>query len=181
MLSKAIRRYSLALYEAALDADKLDEVAGDAENLTNLVKSSSDLRLFFQSPVINKEKKEKVISALFKEKISALTFDFIRLLVKNNRENLLVEIMDCYLEQKNNSEGIVKATVKTAVKIDDIEKKKITEKINSFTGMKSIPEFTTEKDLIGGFTIKVKDIVIDASIKRQLENLRGKFKEINLK
>ena len=181
MLSKAIRRYSLALYEAARDSSKLKEVAQDAENLNGLVKSSSDLRLFFQSPVINKEKKEKVVTALFKGKISDLTFDFIKLLVKNNRENLLVEILDGYLEQKNNSEGKIKATVKTAIEIGDSEKNKITEKINTFTGMNSIPEFTTQKDLIGGFTIQVKDIVIDASIKRQLENLRNKFKEVNIK
>jgi len=37
-----------------------------------------------------------------------------------------------------------------------------------------------DKSLIGGFTVQFKDTVVDASIKRQLEMLKIKFKEQNL-
>jgi F-type H+-transporting ATPase subunit delta len=181
MLSKATRRYSLALYQAAQNEKKLDAVAEDSNNLIGLLGTSRDLKLFFHSPVIPSEKKTQVVEAIFKKKISALSFDFIKLLIQNNRENLLVEILGGFLDLKNESEGKIKAEVKTAVDLDDKAKKKLTESINSFTGKKSIPEFSVDKSLVGGFTIKVKDVVVDASIKRQLENLRNKFKDISIK
>jgi F-type H+-transporting ATPase subunit delta len=181
MLSKAIRRYSLALYEAANQSKQLDAIATDSSNLIGLINSSKDLRLFFASPVIRSDKKVKFIESIFKGKISVLCLNFINLLIKNNREGMLSDILNGFLDLKNDSEGKIIAEVKTAVALDDTEKKKITATINTFTGKKSIPEFTVEDSLVGGFTIQVKDVVIDASIKRQLENLRNKFKEINIK
>lgn len=181
MLSKAIHRYSLALYEAAEQSKQLDAIATDSNNLIEILNSSKDLRLFFTSPVIRSDKKVKFVESLFKEKISVLSLNFIKLLIKNTRENMLADILRGFLDLKNDAEGKIKANVKTAVAADDKEKQKIMESINSFTGKKSIPEFSVNDSLLGGFTIQVKDVVIDASIKRQLENLRNKFKEINIK
>lgn len=181
MLSKAIRRYSLALYQAADSAKKLDAVADDSKNLIGLLKSSRDLKLFFQSPVIRSDKKVQVVESLFKKKISPLSFDFIKLLIQNKRESLLAEILNGFIDLKNDAEGKIKADIKTAVELDEKAKKKLAESVNAFTGKKSIPEFSLDKSLVGGFTIKVKDVVVDASIKRQLENLRNKFKDINIK
>lgn len=181
MLSKAIHRYSLALYEAAKNDKKLDTIAEDSNNLIGLLKSNKDLYLFFASPVIKHDKKIKIIEAIFKDKISRLSFEFIKLLIVHNREGLIVDTLEGFLDLKNESEGKIKAQVVTAVQFDDKEKKKIKEKIDGFTNKKSIPDFSKDESLIGGFTVQVKDTVLDASIKRQLENLRKKFKEINIK
>lgn len=181
MLSKAIHRYSLALFQAANNDKKLDKVSVDSNNLIGLIKSNKDLHLFFVSPVIKQEKKIKIVETLFKKKISQLSFEFIKLLIVHNREGLIVEILESFLDLKNDSEGKIKANVITAVKFNDIEKKKMKGKIDGFTNKNSIPDFSENESLIGGFTIQVKDTVIDASIKRQLENLRNKFKETNIK
>lgn len=181
MLSKAIKRYSLALYEAAVSEKKLKNVAEDSVNLISLINSNRDLHLFFLSPVIRYEKKIEIVEKLFAKKIAKITLDFIKLLIINNREALVVDVFSDFLDLKNDAEGKIKASIKTAVAFDDKEKKKIKEKIDSFTEKDSIPEFEEDKSLIGGFTVQVKDKVIDASIKRQLDNLRNRFKGINIK
>jgi F-type H+-transporting ATPase subunit delta len=181
MLSKATRRYSLALYEAAVSEKKLNKVAEDSVNLIYLINSNRDLYLFFSSPVIREDKKIQVVENLFDKKINKLTIDFLKLIIVNNRGALVTEIFNGFLDLKNDAEGKVKAEVITAVKIDEKEKKKLKEKLDGFTGMNSIPEFRVDNELVGGFTIQVKDVVIDASIKRQLENLRNRFKGINIK
>jgi F-type H+-transporting ATPase subunit delta len=181
MLSKAIHRYSSALFQAAESDKILNKVAVDSDNLIGLIKSSKDLRLFFISPVIKQEKKVKIVEALFKKKITQLSFEFMKLLIVHNREGLILEILEDFLDLKNNSEGKIKAAVKTAIPIDEKEKNKIKEKIDLFTDKNSITDFSEDLSLIGGFTVQVKDTVIDASIKRQLDNMRKKFKGINIK
>jgi F-type H+-transporting ATPase subunit delta len=181
MLSKAIIRYSLALYQAAVQDKKLDVIAEDSNNLIGLIKSNKNLHLFFASPVIKHEKKIQVVNAIFGKSVSQLCFEFIKLLIVHNREGMIVDILEGFLDLKNDAEGKIKARVKTAVQFDEKEKKKIKEKIDSFTGKNSITDFSTEDNLIGGFTIQVKDTVIDASVRRQLDNLRDKFKGINIK
>lgn len=181
MFSKATRRYSTALYQASLNEKKLEKVATDSINITNLVNSNRDLHLFFLSPVIRYDKKIQIVEKIFTKKIEKLTLDFIKLLIANNREPLLTEILNGFLELKNDAEGKVRASIKTAVEFDEKEKRKIKEKIDTFTGLNSIPEFSEDKSLIGGFTIQVKDMILDASIKRQLENIRSQFKGLNIK
>jgi F-type H+-transporting ATPase subunit delta len=181
MLSKAIYRYSLALFQAAERDKKLDKVAMDSNNIIGLIKSNKDLRLFFTSPVIKHEKKINIIEILFDKKISQLSFEFIKLLINHNREGLIVDILENFLELKNDSEGKINAKVVSAVPLDDKEKKNVKDKIDGFTGKNSVPDFSEDINLISGFTIQVKDVVLDASIKRQLENLKNKFKGINIK
>lgn len=181
MSSKVINRYALALFKEAEKSKVLEKVAIDSNNIIGLIKSSKDLHLFFSSPVIKKEKKIKIVESLFKDKVSVLCFDFIKFLIVQNRENLILEILDTYLDLKNSSEGKTKAVVKTAVEFDESDKKKMKKKIDEFTGKDSIPEFVEDKSLIGGFTVQVNDTVIDASIKRQLDNLKNQFRGINIK
>jgi F-type H+-transporting ATPase subunit delta len=181
MLSKAIHRYSSALFQAAESDKNLEKVAVDSNNIIDLIKSNKDLQLFFESPVIKREKKLKIVDTLFNKKISQLSFEFIKLLINHNREGLIVNILENFLELKNDSEGKINAKVVSAVELDDKEKKNVKGKIDGFTGKNSIPDFSEDIDLISGFTIQVKDVVLDASIKRQLENLRNKFKGINIK
>ncbi|MEO8446976.1 MAG: F0F1 ATP synthase subunit delta, partial [bacterium] len=53
------------------------------------------------------------------------------------------------------------------------------EKIDAYTHLKSDMTFEIDKSIIGGFIAKINDTVLDASIKRQLERLKVKFREGN--
>jgi F0F1-type ATP synthase delta subunit len=49
-----------------------------------------------------------------------------------------------------------------------------------FSKKKVNADFLLDKEVLGGFTVQIKDSVIDASIQNQLENLRKKFKKTNI-
>ena len=180
MYSKVSRRYSLALYNTALKTGVVNDVTKDVGMMINLFKSSRDLYLFFLSPVISTVKKNKIVSGLFEKKVSELTYKFIKLLITHNRENIIEFIFKDFLSLKNDKEGFIEAAVKTAVKLSDEEKKLFKSKIDEFTNLKSIPNFSEDKSLIGGFTFQVKDTILDASIKRQLELLKSTFRKTNI-
>ena len=178
---RVAKRYYLALYDAAKKAKSLDKVAEDSANIIGLIQSNHNLLLFFRSPVIRYETKIKIVEILFKGKISILTLEFLKLLIKKSRENILLETLGGFILLKELHEGIIPATVKSAVSLDKDEMKKIKEKIDSYSGMNSKPVFNIDESLMGGFTLQIKDTVVDASIKRQLELLKIQFKKQNLK
>ena len=177
MFSKISRRYSIALYKAADNLKKIDVVARDSNDILNLLKSSNKLSLFFSSPVIRKDKKIMVVKDLFEGKISEITFNFIKLLIVRNRENIISYILNDFLELKNEKEGVIDVTIKTAVELNKTEESKFKKKIDDYTKLRCIPSYQIDKDLLGGFTVQMKDTILDASIQRQLQMLKNRFKE----
>ena len=67
-------------------------------------------------------------------------------------------------------------SVKSAVALSEEEKKSLGNKIDSYTGKKSDMTYEVDKSIIGGFVANINDTILDASIKRQLEMLRDKFR-----
>lgn len=177
MQTNIIKRYSTALYKSAIESHNEDDLSDEVSSLLNLIESSRDLFLFFESPVISRDRKLKTIDAIFSGKMSPVLLNFIKMLIENKRETLISEILRYFIDYKNEKDGIIRITINTVIELNADEKKTIVEKIQEQTGFKCIPEFKTDPDLIGGFTVFYKDEVIDASVKNQLLNLKKLFKK----
>jgi len=176
MITKAARRYTTALYEVAEEKGILPETAKDVEMMLNMITSNKDLELFFHSPIVSKSKKLSLIKEIFSDSVSQLTMDFMKLLITRRREFLLKGIFQDFINLKKEKDGIVDVEVKTSVPLSDEEKLKMKQKIDSFTKLKSNLSYQIDSSIIGGFVAKINDTILDASIKRQLERLKEKFK-----
>lgn len=177
MNSKIARRYSLALYEEAEIRSILDDVAVDALTVISLIDSSRELELFFKSPIIDKDKKQSIVTEIFEGKINKLSLHMLLLLITRKREPETKNVFEDFLDLKNEKDGILKADVTTAIELNDEEKKNIKTKIDNYSKLNSQPTFRVDDSLVGGFKIKINDTILDASITRQLELLSKKFKE----
>lgn len=176
MITKAARRYTTALYGVAEEQGKLDEVTKDIENSLSLINSNKDLELFFASPVVSKAKKLDLVNEIFGKYISELTMSFLTLLVMRRRESLTKGIFEDFINLQKEKNGIVDVQVKTSVALNDEEKSRMKQKIDAYTKLKGNLNFEIDKNIIGGFVAKINDTILDASIKRQLEKLKEKFK-----
>lgn len=177
MITKAARRYTTALYNVAEEQDKLNGVTADIEKILRLINSNRDLELFFKSPIVSKSKKLALINEIFSGNISRLTLDFMILLITRRREFLMQGLFEDFINLRKEKEGIVDVLVKTSVPLNDEEKKNMNQKIDSYTKLKGNMTYEIDKSIIGGFVAKINDTILDASIKRQLQRLKDKFKE----
>lgn len=179
-MNKAARRYTVALYEVAEEMKLLDETEKDFSAIKKAIEHSKELRAFLRSPVLNAMKKRTVLKEIFGSRINELSMKFIDLLCGNNREGILYDISSDYLNLLNESRGIAEAEIRTVIEIPDKEKKNLVEKLKRYTGKDIKPTFRIDKDIKGGFVAQIKDTIIDASIRRQLELLKEQFKRGSL-
>lgn len=177
MFQKIARRYSNALYGDALARKKVDKISSDASVILDAVKNSKELSLFFRSRIIDKTKKEEIVKAIFSGKVDSLSLNFLLLLIERGREEFVKEILEDYQSLENEKKGVIKVEVTTAVELSKDEQQALREKIDEYTNLKSEPVYKVDNKIIGGFVVKVKDMILDASIKRQLELLKKKMKE----
>lgn len=168
-------RYAKAILQLAEEEKKTDQLTSDFNLLDGLIKKSRDLRLLLDSPIINRQKKKKALSAIFEKKVGDITLKFLLLLTDKNREALLPSIISQYnrlLDEKNN---VVNAEVITVVPFTDSQAQEIKKKLERITRKTVRLSFKINAKLIGGFKVRIEDTVFDGSILQQFKLIKDRF------
>ena len=112
-------RYAKSLIDLAVEQNQLDKVYSDMQYLQAVCKQSSAFVNLLKSPIIQADKKRKIIEAVTTGKISNITEGFNRLLVLKGRENVLPEIVSAFIDQYNEIKGVHKVKITTAVAVSE--------------------------------------------------------------
>ena len=175
--SRAAVRYAKALKELALEQGVLEKVCDDMKLITSVCESNHDFAVMLQSPVIKADKKQSILSEVFKGKVSKLTELFLKILTSKRRESYIEAIAIEFVKQFKEHKKILTAVVTTAQGLDEELRKKVL-KVVQGSGNSEIElvEKINEK-LIGGFTLQVGDKRVDASLAKQIRKLSQSFSE----
>jgi F-type H+-transporting ATPase subunit delta len=169
-------RYAKSLIDLAVEKGQLEAVYADMKYLQAAIKSSNEFRNLLRSPIIGASKKAQILEAVTVGKISELTAAFNKLLVNKGREADLPSISEAVIEAYNAIKGISKVTLTTAVAVSDEVKKGITDKLNTEAGLGKVElETKTDESLIGGFVLEFNNNLVDASIARDLRDIKKQF------
>lgn len=170
-------RYAKSLLDLAIEQNQLDPVYADIKFLKDICKSNPDFVAVLKSPVIKVDKKGKIIESITSTRVSNLTSLFIQLLVRKARESNLPEIVKAFIEQYNKLKDIHHVKISTAVPMSAESEQAILNKVRSNTPIKNIElETLVEDELIGGFKLEVSGTLIDASILKDLNDVKKQFK-----
>ena len=175
--TRVAARYAKSFLDLALEQGSLDKAHTDMQFINDVCKSHPDFVNFLKSPIINTDKKQAVLISVFKGRLDKLTDAYVHLITGKKREMYLAEIAEAFIAQYNEKKKILTAVVTTANGIDDITRKKVMSLIKGEGTNEVILEEKTNKDLIGGFVIRVGDKQVDASIARKLQNMKRGFSE----
>jgi F-type H+-transporting ATPase subunit delta len=168
-------RYANALIELALEKGTFDKVSNDIDLIFSTFKTSRELQVALSSPIVKSEKKSFILNEIFKDKVSNETLSFLSFIVEKNREDLLFDIIKRCKEIRDKKLGIINAEVFSSTELISEHKEKLKRKLEDFTKKKVKISFSLDKQLIGGFVVRIDDTVLDASIKHQLELLKEQF------
>jgi F-type H+-transporting ATPase subunit delta len=171
-------RYAKSLVDLAIEQNQLETVYKDMQYLQAVCKSSPEFVSIMRSPVIKGDKKQNILSAIGDGKISALTASFNKLLINKTREEYIPEIIAAVIEQYNEIKGIHKVKLTTATALSEELKQAIVSKIKAETSLKNIElETEVKEDLIGGFVLEFDNNLVDASIVKELRDIKKQFRQ----
>ena len=171
-------RYAKSLLVLAQEQGNLDEVQSNMGYLSRLCKESTEFTSFLRSPVIQADKKVKVVSTLIEQKINKLSFSFVQLLITKGREALMPEIAEAFLDLYRQHKGIQKVKITTAQVIADDVKMQIVEKVKTAMSATQVElETKIDESIIGGFQLEYNGQLLDASIARDLRDVRQQFEK----
>ena len=169
-------RYAKSLIDLATERNQLEEVHNDIVFLQNIVETNKDFIAVLKSPVIKEDKKNKIIESVTAGRITQLTASFIKLLGIKTRESNLPEIISAFIDQYNQVKGIHKVKLTTADPISEEMKQSFIEKIKASDDLKNIElQTSVDEKLIGGFVLEMEGKLVDASIQRDLSDIKKQF------
>ena len=173
--SLAGNRYAKSLIGLSIEKKELDTVYNDMVLISETVENSKDLDLLLKSPVVKTDKKQEILTSIFGKNTSKLTKQFLLLISSRNREAIIGDIANAFIRQYKVIKKIIVTEVTSAIKLEDAQKKKILQLLNTdeHSSVEVVEKINPE--IIGGFIVRVEDKQIDASISRKLDNLKQEF------
>ena len=135
-VARIASRYAKTLIDLSIQEKKLERILEDVESFNSLTDESKDFYNFLKTPIIHKDKKQKIIKSLFEKSYDDLTMKFLLLLINRHREMYLPEIADEFILQYKILKHITTVRVTSAVELSQGTLKKIEDKLPSDTFLK---------------------------------------------
>ncbi|MEI6436088.1 MAG: ATP synthase F1 subunit delta [Bacteroidota bacterium] len=173
-------RYAAALFELAVEKNAVEEVYQDNLLVLQTCENSKDLRLLLKSPIINTGKKQIIIREIFEKNIHKLTLQYMLIMVRKKREGFLQSVSNQFVELYKQYKNILTVNFKSPVAPESEVKKEVVELMKNYTHADIELKNEIDESLIGGFILRWKDKQYDASIRREIENMRNAIAKINL-
>jgi F-type H+-transporting ATPase subunit delta len=163
--------YAEALYEAALDADAVPQVAGDVDAFAEAVEGSEDLRAVLGNPEIDSRAKGAAAGALAAD-AHPLLANFLQVLVERGRIGGYLEIAEAFRERVARAEARLEVEAVTAVPLPADLRERIVASIQEKTSATVELTEAVDPEIVGGLVLHVGEVVVDGSVRHRLDELR---------
>ena len=167
-------RYARALYKLATERGDAAEIYEQLKPVSRgSIKGLDEVKRVLLNPYIPEEDKGRVMVQLTGAKPGSSLERFMLLVIRNGRAQHLRRIAMAYVDLYRERHDIAQVDVTTA---SDIAQDTIDSIVDVVKRRK--PGITLEivhrvdPELIGGFTVKVGDTLLDASVKNELNKMR---------
>ncbi len=159
--------------DVAESTEKAASLHAELLGFAAVLRGSQDLRTVFENPGVETRAKSGVVEAVARRLgISPLGLRVLDVLVKNDRINDIDDILEGLGDMINIATNTIVAEVKSAHPLDDAEREKLRQALESKLGKKVQLEVTTDSSLLGGFVATVGSEIWDASVVTRINKLR---------
>jgi F-type H+-transporting ATPase subunit delta len=173
------RVYAQAVYDAAVDADRVSEVNSDLQDFVAGLVENRPLAGALLNPRFPREAKLRTAASVLKD-AEPLLRNGVLLMIENNRTALLPDMAVALGELAAVRERILDIEVTTAIPLEQSRLDQLQERISVATGLRARINATVEPGIIGGLVLRAGGVLLDASVTRRLEDLRLTLKQTPL-
>ena len=168
------KRYAEAAYDIACRERAVDRWS-DALEAMVMVFSEEHVARIVSNARVSKEAKLKMVRVILRD-VEPLALNFACLLVTNGRTELCAQVKEAFLELVDRERGLAHAVVTSAAPLSDDEQNAMASQLGRMTGQKVDITMTLDEGIIGGFTARIGDRLIDGSTRSKLESLRQQLR-----
>ncbi len=165
------RVYAHALYEAAVEAGRVEQVDRDLQQLMATLAESPETLRTMLNPRLPDDARKRIAASLMAD-ADPLARNGVMVLVGNGRLAFIHDLQVAFREMAAVEERILDVEVTSAVPLADAQVDDLRERISQATGLTARLSATVDPTIIGGLVLRARGVLLDASIRRELTDLR---------
>ena len=175
------KTYGEALFELAVEENKVDVFADEIRAILDILNQNPDFVNLLNHPKISKEEKLQVVDEVFGGKVSKEIQGFLNIIVAKEHNKEIMAIMEYFLDEVKAMKGIGVCYVTTPMELKEAQKEAVVKKLIETTEFKEMEmHYQIDEALIGGMVIRIGDRVVDSSIQTKLSKLEAQLLKIQL-
>nr|WAM64008.1 ATP synthase CF1, subunit delta [Ishige okamurae] len=181
--SEALFQLGLGLYLKENNPNLFFQIIFDIQDLLTLLRATPVLQEYLVNPLISSKNKKVILEKCLREETSLHTKNFLNLLVDQKRIEFVEIIAQTFMDKAYEFVCLKFVEICSTYELSKAQQKALIRKLRVILG----PEVTgpdvdvqypnialslrVDKDLLGGFVIKIGSKIIDLSLKGELQEL----------
>ncbi len=167
--------YANALFQAAQDVDKVNLILEEGKAMVEVFHREKEFFHFFNDPTIPAAEKKTALKKIFEDRICIEHLNLLYVLVDKGRTKHYPRIMDSYEKLIAQAEGYAKGDIYSVQPLSEEQRIKFEEQTGKLLQENVKLENKIDASLIGGVKILIDGKMLDASLKKRLDDMRSKL------
>lgn len=179
MIEKTLaKRYASALLTQTERTGGVEETEALLLALKKAYESDPSLRAALDHPKIPRARKAELLRKLFEGTAVPALQEFLSLLVRKNRTNLIPDVAEMFDRLADRSRGVVRVEVRSFLPLSPQQRSALESRLTArLAGRKIDLRAVEDRALLGGLSVRIGDTVIDGSVAARLKELREQLLE----
>ena len=170
--SRVAKRYAKALLSLGQEDGKYQQYGKDLDDFARFLEKNREAREIIANPAFAVEDRKKILNAILgKSPYSDIVKNSLNLLLDKNRIDAIGEISAYYEKLTDEVGHIARVEVIAPRPLKEDALRRLEKVLEEMTSKRIRMEIKEDKSLIGGLVVKIGDLVLDGSIKAQLQGL----------
>ena len=163
--------YARALFEVAEERDLLDPIHDELTQFSDALSENRQLQTFFFSPYFSTEEKKAGLKKAVTGADPAF-MNFLEALIERHRMPAIFRIKARYQDMWEDARDLLPVQLTSAIELDSSTVASIGDRIGEQTKRTVELKSNVDPDILGGIVLRVGNVILDASIRNRLEQLR---------
>jgi len=163
--------YARSLFEVAIERDELDEIREQLAAFADAMHDNRQLAVFFFSPYFSVNEKKDGLERAVRGATPAFN-NFLQALIERHRMPAIFRIRTEFETLWEHERRLLPVHVTSAVELEESLVESLGQRIGQQVDREVQMSSEVDPDILGGVVLRVGNVILDASIKNRLEQLR---------
>jgi len=166
------RRYARALLSLSQRRGDLARTHEELQSMAALFARDHRVRRFFETPNIPRTEKLGFLDRRWRPMVGLGVYGLLQVLLRRRRLDHLVSIADEFHKLAERAQGLMRATVRSAVPFTDAQADRLAHALGRHSGFRILLQRETDPAVIGGAVVAMDHTVIDGTVATELWRIR---------
>ena len=168
------KRYAKSIFSLAKERGVLDSTFREINMIIEIFNVNKDLINFITNPVVNLDKKKKIIEVVFSDNLESFSKSILYFIIENKRANLTTQIFEEFNILYRKEKNILQIHLITAKKASESLKNSIIKKFGK--GSDVLLREKIDKSILGGILVKSENKQFDSTVINSINKIKSSFK-----